>query len=156
MEFPSRLTGGFDPATSPHASMLPIRDDSKVPPSVQRDLNVARVTKANLLIIGTERQVTRLVRLAVPDASQAAVVRCQNGRLLLPSTPFGTETIVIRDVDALTSEDQWKLCEWLDSRSDRTQVISTASAPLVPLVDSQLFNDALYYRLNMVYVDLTE
>ena len=156
MEFPSRLTGGLDPVTAPHASMLPIRDDSRIPPSVQRDLGVARLTKANLLLVGTEREITRLVRLVVPDQSQAAVVRCQNGRLMLPSTPFGAGTIVIRDVDALTREDQWKLCEWLDSRSDRTQVVSTASAPLVPLVDSQVFNDALYYRLNVVYVDLTE
>jgi DNA-binding NtrC family response regulator len=156
MEFPSRLTGGFDPAIAPHASMLPIREDSKIPPSIQRDLGVARTTRANLLLVGTERQVTRLLRVAVADSSHAAVVRCQNGRLLLPSMPSGAETIVIRDVDALTSEDQWKLCEWLDSRSDRTQVISTASAPLVPLVDSQLFNDALYYRLNVVYLDLSE
>ena len=156
MEFPTRFTGGFDPATAPHASMLPIRDDSKIPPSIQRDLCVARATRANLLLVGTERQVNKLLRLAVANPSQAAVVRCQNQRLPLPSTAFGAETIVIRDVDALTSEDQWKLCEWLDSGSDRTQVISTATAPLVPLVDSQLFNDALYYRLNVVYVDLTD
>ena len=156
MEFPSRLTGGFDPATAPHASMLPIRDDSKIPQAIQRDLGVARATRANLLIVGTERQVTRLLRLAIANPSQAAVVRCQNGRLPLPSALIGAETIVVRDVDALTSEDQWKLCEWLDSRSDRTQVISTSSAPLVPLVDGQLFNEALYYRLNVVYVDLTE
>jgi hypothetical protein len=156
MEFPSRLTGEFDSATAPHASMLPIRDDSKIPPSIQRDLGVARASRANLLLVGTDRQVTRLLRLAVANPSHAAVVRCQNGRLPLPSARFGAETIVIRDVDALTCEDQWKLCEWLDSRSDRTQVISTASASLVPLVDSQLFNDALYYRLNVIYVDLTQ
>lgn len=155
MEFSSRLTVGVDPATAPHASMLPIRDDSRIPPSVQRDLSVARITKANLLLVGNERQVRRLVRLAVPDIQQAAVVRCQNGQLLLPSTAGRAETMVIWDVDALTPEDQRKLCEWLDSRSDRAQVVSTATAPLVPLVDSGLFYDALYYRLNMVYVDLT-
>ena len=156
MEFPSRLSGGVDPATAPHASMLPIRDGSRVPASVQRDLSVARVTRANLLLVGTERQVAKLLRFAVPDPSQAAVVRCQNGRLVLPAASFGARTIIIRDVDALTSDDQQKLCEWLDSRRDRAQVVSTASAPLVPLVDGQLFNDALYYRLNVVYVDLTE
>ena len=156
MEFSSRLTVGVDPATAPHASMLPIRDDARIPPSVQRDLSVARITTANLLLVGNERQVRRLVRLAVPDMQQAAVVRCHNGQLQLPSTAGRAGTIVIRDVDALTPEDQRKLCEWLDSRSDRTQVVSTAAAPLVPLVDSGLFNDALYYRLNMVYVDLTD
>lgn len=156
MEFSSRLTVGVDPRTAPHASMLPIRDDSRIPPSVQRDLSVARITKANLLLVCSERQVTRLVRLAIPDPQQAAVVTCQNGQLLLPSTAGRPGTLVIRDVDALTPEDQRKLCEWLDSRSDRTQVVSTASAPLVPLVDSGQFDDALYYRLNMVYVDLTD
>jgi hypothetical protein len=136
--------------------MLPIRADSKIPLSVQRDLSVARVTRANLLLVGTERQVTRLVRFAVPDLHQAAVVKCQNGQLLLPSPSLRAGAIVIRDVDVLTPDDQRKLCEWLDSRSDHTQVVSTASAPIVPMVDSCLFNDALYYRLNMVYVDLTE
>lgn len=156
MEYQFRLTGGVNHATAPHASMLPIRDDFRIPPSVQRDLSVARITRANILLVGSDRQVSRLVRLAVADLSQAAVVSCRNGQLRLPPTSLRAGTIVIRDVDALSSDDQRKLCEWLDSRSDRAQVVSTASAPIVPLVDGSLFNDALYYRLNMVYVDLTE
>ena len=156
MEYQFRLTGGVSHATAPHASMLPIRDDCTIPPSVQRDLSVARITRANILLVGNDRQVSRLVRLAVADFNQAAVVSCRNGQLRLPSTSLRAGTIVIRDVDALSSDDQVKLCEWLNTRSDRAQVVSTASAPIVPLVDSSLFNDALYYRLNMVYVDLTE
>jgi transcriptional regulator of acetoin/glycerol metabolism len=45
--------------------------------------------------------------------------------------------------------------EWLAS-SNRPQVVSTASAPLLPLVEAGVFNDALYYRLNTVYIDLSE
>ena len=156
MEYQFRLTGGVSHATAPHASMLSIRDDYPIPPSVQRDLSVARITRANILLVGNDRQVSRLVRLAVADFNQAAVVSCRNGQLRLPSTSLRAGTIVIRDVDALSSDDQVKLCEWLNTRSDRAQVVSTASAPIVPLVDSSLFNDALYYRLNVVYVDLTE
>jgi len=156
MEYQFRLTGGVNHATAPHASMLPIRDDFTIPPSVQRDLSVARITRANILLVGSDRQVSRLVRLSVADLHPAAVVSCRNGHLRLPSTSLRAGTIVIRDVDALSSDDQVKLCEWLDTRSDRTQVVSTASSPIVPLVDSSLFNDALYYRLNVVYVDLTE
>jgi transcriptional regulator of acetoin/glycerol metabolism len=48
------------------------------------------------------------------------------------------------------------LFEWLDSTSSGTQVVSTASAPLLPLVEAGAFDDALYYRLNTVYVDLSE
>ena len=154
MEYSSRLTG-VDPATAPHASILPIKDDWNIPMSVQRDLSVARTTRANLLLIGTERRIIKLVRFVVPDLHQAIVVRCQNGRLLLPSGSLRAGTVVIRDVDVLTPDEQRRLCEWLDSRSERTQVVSTASAPLVPLVESRAFSDALYYRLNMVYVDLT-
>ena len=34
-------------------------------------------------------------------------------------------------------------------------MVSTASAPLLRLVEARAFDAALYYRLNMVYIDLT-
>jgi hypothetical protein len=120
------------------------------------DLNVARITKANLLLVGTEPHVVKLVSLLVPDANPSVMIRRQDGQLLLPPPASRPSTVVVRDVDALTVDEQRSLLEWMDSSQSRTQVVSTASAPVLPLVESGAFNDALYYRLNTVYINLSE
>jgi transcriptional regulator of acetoin/glycerol metabolism len=61
-------------------------------------------------------------------------------------------TLVIREVDALDSAQQRQLLEWLDG-PDHVQVISVASCPLFPLVLCGGFDEGLYYRLNVVYVE---
>lgn len=61
-------------------------------------------------------------------------------------------TLVVRDVDALDPEEQRQLLDSLQ-RASGTQVISVASQSLYPLVQSGRFTDALYYRLNVVYLD---
>jgi DNA-binding NtrC family response regulator len=58
-------------------------------------------------------------------------------------------------VDTLDKVEQLRFLEWLDSASKRLQVVSTATAPLLRLVEGRKFNPTLYYRLNTVYIDLT-
>jgi transcriptional regulator of acetoin/glycerol metabolism len=64
--------------------------------------------------------------------------------------------MVIQDVDMLTTGEQRRLLEWLDGANIRTQVISTASTPLLARVEARTFNETLYYRLNTTYIDLFE
>ena len=98
----------------------------------------------------------KLVSLLVPDANPSVMIRRQDGGLLLPPATARPSTVVVRDVDALTADEQRALLAWLDSGESRTQVVSTASAPVLPLVEAGAFNDALYYRLNTVYINLSE
>jgi transcriptional regulator of acetoin/glycerol metabolism len=63
---------------------------------------------------------------------------------------------VIRNVDTLSAGEQKTLLEWLESATTRTQVITTATAALTPLVEAGAFDETLYYRLNTVYIDLSE
>jgi transcriptional regulator of aromatic amino acid metabolism len=58
-------------------------------------------------------------------------------------------TLIVREVDALDSRQQRLLLESLEA-SARVQVISIASSPVYPLVQSGKFADALYYRLNVI------
>jgi transcriptional regulator of acetoin/glycerol metabolism len=51
--------------------------------------------------------------------------------------------------------DQCRLLTWLEMSGGRIQVVSTTTSPLLPLVESGVFHDTLYYRLNVVCVDLT-
>src|SRR5512134_4027556 len=65
--------------------------------------------------------------------------------------------LILRDVGNLTPEGQRRLMEWLDDNvRDRVQVIATNAAPLWPQVRDGTFTEALYYRLNVIYIDLTD
>lgn len=66
----------------------------------------------------------------------------------------GAGTVVLHDVDRLAVADQRHVEEWLDTVTGRTQVVSTSSQPLLPLIATGNFLDTLYYRLNTVYTDL--
>ena len=136
--------------------MLPRKDDDSSDWFlVYQDLDVARSLKASLLVVGTERLVLSLVSSLAADVDPDFVIRCRDGLLRLPRTASQSDTVVLYDVDALKQEDQLRFLDWLNSASKRIQVISTASEPLMGLVAARAFDAALYYRLNMVYIDLT-
>lgn len=67
-------------------------------------------------------------------------------------SPAATGTVIVREVDALDSMQQRHLLGSLEA-SARVQVISIASSPVYPLVQSGKFADALYYRLNVICLD---
>jgi hypothetical protein len=48
----------------------------------------------------------------------------------------------------LDREEQGALLKWLET--DRKQVVSTTTEPLFPLIADGRFNEALYYRLNIL------
>lgn len=74
--------------------------------------------------------------------------------LMLPVAGH-VRTLVCYHITMLGAAEQHRLMGWLDHAVGRTQVISTASMPILPLVDAGRFNEALYYRLNTLHLDLT-
>jgi hypothetical protein len=60
-------------------------------------------------------------------------------------------TLILHEVAALSPEEQQMLRDWLDSRRRRTQVITTSTVALFPLVTRGAFFEDLYYRLNVAY-----
>ena len=66
-------------------------------------------------------------------------------------------TLVLLEVARLDLEQQAQLLWWLDQFDERwqVQVVSTTSAPLFPLVETGAFLTSLYYRLNVVRMNLT-
>jgi len=63
-------------------------------------------------------------------------------------------TLLVRSVSALDRDQQRALLAWLDAPGDRIQVISTTTDPLYPLVDRGAFLANLYYRLNVLLLDV--
>jgi hypothetical protein len=124
--------------------------------SIEGEVEFARTAKANVLVVGPDGEVTDLLTLLVPDGDPDIMIRCRSGLVRIPPPSARIGVIVFRDVDSLTLEQQRQLSEWLNASPLRRQVISTASTPLLPKVETGQFSDALYYRLNTVYIDLFE
>ncbi len=152
MESPARLSFAVDSTTVPFVSMSP-SSDKAASSSVYTDLTLARVARANLLVVGPERMVTNLLGHVLPDLHSGVTIR-RNGQLHLPPTATQVGAVVIRDADALTADEQRVVLEWLETVSERTQVITTSSMPLLARVEAGEFSAALYYRLNTIYIDL--
>ena len=63
-------------------------------------------------------------------------------------------TLLVRSVSAFDQDQQHSLLDWLEAPGDRMQVISTTTEPLYPLVSRGVFLANLYYRLNVVLLDV--
>ena len=61
-------------------------------------------------------------------------------------------TLILRDVENLDAHEQRNLLHWLDDAGAQVQLISVVSKPLFRLVLEGRFLDALYYRINVLYI----
>ena len=74
------------------------------------------------------------------------------GLLTLP--PTGRGTLLIEGVHWLTLAQQIALYDWMTWGGKHTQVISLTTAAIDRLVESGRFLEGLFYRLNMVRLDI--
>ena len=118
-------------------------------PGSHEDLQLVRTSRANLLIIGADDAVRPIIEFLAPDLRQPIVTWLKGEPFQLPP-PSRCGTMILQEIGDLAKEDQKLLITWLERSAGGTQVISTASGPLVDMIDSGSFNDALYYRLNTV------
>ena len=129
-------------------------DQQRAPESATSDVDLARLTRANLFLIGDDDVVVDLVMSLCGSLATLIGVRHRGERLQLSpkSRPIGT--IVVYDVDTLTGDEQRALYQWM-AGNGRIQVVSTASKSLQPMLQAGAFNEGLYYRLNVVTLDFT-
>jgi len=98
----------------------------------------------NALLEGPAHATERLLTLLQPYLRRPTVWTSPPPPLELPNGECGA--LVVKDVSAFDRHDQAALLKWLDCH--RTQVVSTSTQPLFPLIASGRFEEALYYRLN--------
>jgi hypothetical protein len=116
-------------------------------------LNGCRQRRVNLLLTGPTDVADAFVTALRPYLQDPVVVLRAGEPFALPAAPLGT--LFLADVGALTREEQWRLHQWLEECSSRAQVISMSPTSLMPMVSAGRFLDALYYRLNTIYIDIT-
>ncbi len=69
-----------------------------------------------------------------------------------PTAAFAS--LILQEVGSLTQSEQIQLRDRLDNANVRPQIVSTTTLPLFRLVEQGMFDAALYYRLNIVLLDL--
>ena len=143
MESPSKVFGGAIRAAGPlaYGSLLP------------EDCGLAQAARLNLLLIHVDGVIRNVVESFLLDRREPTAIWRPGERLVLPAIERA-RTMILHDVGSLTPDDQHRLLEWLEGAGSRTQVVSTTPVPLLPCVEAGTFNDTLYYRLNMVCVDV--
>jgi hypothetical protein len=118
------------------------------------DLQLMRMPRVNLLLMGPDNVIQNVLNALLPNLRASIRYWCPGEPLVLP---LGAQpgSLILRDVGALTPEDQIRLLVWLESTAGRTQVVSTTSSPLLAQVEAGAFLDTLYYRLNTMCVNVT-
>lgn len=150
-----RLVSGVDRSPAQRAFTARSGDQQCGAESPTSDLDLARHTRVNLFVVGADDAVVRLVTALWRTLVTPIVVRHRDEPLRLSPTSRPIGTIVLYDVETLTHEEQRALYHWVGTGNGRSRVVSTASRCLLPLVEAGAFHEDLYYRLNVVTIDLT-
>jgi hypothetical protein len=107
----------------------------------------------NILLVGPP-QLTRTCVQALAAQFCTPIVTIRPGLPLMLPSVGEAGTLIVNDLAALSAEDQQRLLEWLNCPNRQTRVISTSPTALVTKMAEGKFVEALYYRLNTVYVSL--
>jgi len=104
--------------------------------------------RPNLLLEGSEESTEGRLLFLAPYLRKPVLWKPSHAPFARPTGECGA--LVLQNVAALGREEQSALLRWLDDSNGRTQVVSTTAQPLFPLVARGVFDEALYYRLNVV------
>lgn len=115
--------------------------------------SVFQAAHPNALLIGPAADAKAAILRLLPYL-RAPVVVHWHPRATAECRWQPTGVLVVWDVDTLDRTQQERLLAWLDSHGPDLQVISVAAGPVFPLVLCKEFIDTLYYRLNMVCLNV--
>jgi hypothetical protein len=116
------------------------------------DLDALVTIRPNVLLLG-DRAAADGFLAALPSRFSAGI-REIGIAALRPGSQMGLRTAVLRNVAEYNQADQQVLLAWLEERGRDCQLISTTDRPLFELVACGEFDARLFYRLNMMFVDL--
>lgn len=115
----------------------------------RKDLQIVGTQRTNLLLLGAPGT-TGLVLQMLDLGLREPILTWRPGQPLVLPTYGHPATLILHDVDKLTSLDQHTVLRWLDHSRSRIRVVSTTSEPLWSRVQTGTFSERLYYRLNTV------
>jgi len=129
-----------------------LRKDWHAARAAHAELALLGMPRVNLLLSGPDGVIEYLLDALLPDLREPVGRWCPGEQLLLPP-PTLIGTMIFQDVGQMPAADQRRLLDWLRGAAGRTQVISTTSVDLMPLIERGEFLEDLFYRLNIVRID---
>jgi hypothetical protein len=139
--------------TAPASASRIRQERGFVRPAPRRDLQIGSMPRTNVLVAGNP-EATRIVVDMLRLDLRGPVVKWRAGQPLELPTPGQAATLVLDNLTRLTADQQLHVLGWLEQVMGRVRVVSTSGIPVWPLVQTGHFNEDLYYRLNMVFVDM--
>lgn len=121
-------------------------EDWHISLETRADIQAARRQRMNVLIMA-ESAMTEAVLGLLLDSTESTI---PSGRIAPLDGP--SPTLVLHNVDQLTTRAQAAIVNWLDQSKGRIWIVSTATTPLWPRVQAGAFDESLYYRLNAVCI----
>ena len=111
--------------------------------------------RCNLLLVGSSSVTDAMLVALEPHLREPLRQYTPKTGVPVPQPLKGT--LVLLEVARLDVKQQAQLLWWLEQFDERwqVQVVSTTSEPLFPLVETGRFLANLYYRLNVVRMNLT-
>jgi len=109
----------------------------------------------NLLLVGSSSATDAMLAALTPHLREPFRHYEPASDMPVPQPHEGT--LILSEVARLSVKQQTQLLRWLDQLDDpaEVQVVSTTSEALFSLVESGAFLANLYYRLNVVRMDLS-
>jgi hypothetical protein len=141
--------GGALASAAPGNDVPHLGEDSDFAPDALEDLQIVRLHRANLLVVGDPAATGVVLELLGLSPREPVTTWRPRQPLELPP-PGRATTLILHDVDQLTPAAQAAVLRWLDQSARQPWVVSTTTEPLWPHVDRGAFNEVLYYRLNTV------
>jgi hypothetical protein len=152
IDWPGVRRGGRRATDEVRQELLVPQDSGHAPSGEaawQLEWRAIRLTQANALLIASASTANRLVahaRTFLPGPIHEC--NCAEGL----SMPADAHALILRNVDALASEDQSVLLRWLVLRKSAVQLLSVCERPLFPLVERAAFLEPLFYQLNVITI----
>ena len=109
-----------------------------------------RSPQHNVLLEGPAASTDAVLRLLAPHL-HAAKWKPRGASFEVPAGDIGA--LILQDVDGLSPQEQSQLLTWIDANPD-VQIVSTNAHRLFALVARGRFDAALYYRLNVILLNV--
>jgi hypothetical protein len=120
---------------------------------MHHDLQIVGRKRTNVLLLGSPGDTGIVLEmLGLGMERREPMLTWRPGQPLDLPSPDAAITLIFHDVDKLTPSDQLTVLDWLDRTAGRIRIVSTTQAPLWPRVQNGCFSEALYYRLNTVWL----
>jgi transcriptional regulator of acetoin/glycerol metabolism len=125
-----------------------------LPPDLSAEWDLIIEARLNVLLIGPPAATDAMLVSLVPRLAEPIQQYKPTAGVPVPQLLEGT--LVLLEVAQLNMPQQAEVLQYLDQLDERrVQVVSTTAEPLYSLTETGAFLARLYYRLNIVRIDLT-